>query len=140
MNIQALTDLADYLDSGELSAPFNMCCYSHCAAGHYIRREMLRNKECFGDTEVTQRAQDSIPNIFDMESGGLDWAFCFGPEWGNLGQHAIINDVHAAAHRLRYVARHGSAPSMDQWKRFETVPTTSLREVAEDSEPVEALV
>lgn len=120
INNDALKDLADYLDEGNLHSPFNMSCYSDCAVGQYIRREAQKDGRTLKEHEVATEAMHAVRHVFGIESGSTEWNFVFGSEWGNMAYHDRLNHVGGAAKRLRELATTGTTPPANKWAEFET--------------------
>lgn len=121
MNIEALNKHADYLDGGDLVAPFIMDQCSNCALGHAIM--VMEGKTDFWNN--AWGLQGAAMRIFGIANLSLEADFLFDKDWPN--------DPHLAAERFRYVARHGAAPSKDQWKRFGCIlpiPVVQIEEPA----------
>ena len=111
MNKQALREMANFLDTGNIDeGDFNMKCYFNCVLGHTARREAKRHGIQLEYGEVVNEAPAEANRVYQITRDTDAWDFAFAPQWGF--------DRHAAATRLRYLADHDKAPPKSQWKTF----------------------
>ena len=110
MNKELVNKMAGYLDNGP-EGYFGMKQYCSCVIGHVERALGVKTTPEWADGG----------KVFGIY--GTDASFCFGAQWTDCPK--------AAAVRMRYVAQHDAAPSVDQWDRFMHVQAPAVAEVEE---------
>lgn len=121
MNIENLNIMGDYFDGLDRGSSLNMRQYPCCALGHSIR--FLDKQKGHWNF---QWVRGSSERLFGFSEFSRTGQFLFGQDW--------INNPKACGERFRYVARHGDAPSGDQWERFQFPSRQVIAEVDEAEE------